>query len=276
MAPKRGLKRVLQSMLSKGASTSSPQAKRKGKKEASAEEHDAVADGETIPHRVEKARRMGERLGADLYTGNGTLQRHALLQGLLERRFATLEEAGDLCEALTGDSGDFFSIVGSLNSVLLKTELKIKSSQVPRSGDERGAKSYVSLVNLAKDDCATQATRLNYAEITFFKRAVEHILGSEGTCATSIDLMNLECAPASPSPAAAGPSSSDAAPAAQQAALTKKEREGLVKSLTREGWLRSVRSEGKMAVTLGPRTFLELKGPLMEMDLPQHLADQLS
>ena len=37
-----------------------------------------------------------------------------------------------------------------------------------------------------------------------------------------------------------------------------------------------VRSEGKMAVTLGPRTFLELKGPLMEMDLPQHLADQLS
>ena len=216
---------------------------------------------------------------SDLRTDCLNLQNHALLHALLERKFMTVDEARELCESITGDDS-LFNHIGTLNRELQLVQLKIKVGAVPKAGGETGVQSYVSVVNLAKDESVTQSTKLSFGQMTYFKQIIEHIAAAKGTHASMIDLLLIEQA-LPEKLEAAGPSSSAAAaeggtPAFQKDQMTKKEKEAFIVGLRDQGWLRQTRTEaGKAAITIGPRTYLELKSLLLEMDMPEALVDAL-
>ncbi|QDZ22376.1 hypothetical protein HOP50_07g49150 [Chloropicon primus] len=204
------------------------------------------------------------------------MQQHVLLQALLERKYVTLSEAQEICEAVTGDRESLYRLVGELNKELQAMQLRIKSSTVPKNGNERGVQTYLSLINLVKDESATQSTRMSYTEVSYFKQVIEAIVSQEAVNASSIVLMNLANPPPVPRQSQDQASTSAAPAPVVSQFLTKKEKEKVLKRLRREGWLRQLKHDGREKLTLGPRTYLELKSLLLEMDLPQGVRDALA
>jgi hypothetical protein len=238
---------------------------------------------------------MAGRSKKDLLTSCETLQKHALILGLLERKCMKLSEANNLCEEITGDKANLFALLGSMNKELQVMQVKVKTAGVPScpgEGEAGSSEVYVSLINIAKDEASKQSCKLNFAEMSYFKQMIETMLQKPDLCASMIDLLNLEQQQQLPT-AASTPSASQqriqqpqesndvnsnhhtvvsSGHPSSSVTLTKKEKESLVLRLTKEVWLRQVSRK----YTLGPRTFLELKPLLLQMDLPPELAKELN
>ena len=74
----------------------------------------------------------------DAVTCGTSMQRHALLQALMQRKCITLAEALDLCSAIVGAGADLSSMISRINSDIQVSNLKIKTSEVPLAGSKEG------------------------------------------------------------------------------------------------------------------------------------------
>ncbi len=104
----------------------------------------------------------------DAVTCGTSMQRHALLQALMQRKCITLAEALDLCSAIVGAGADLSSMISRINSDIQVSNLKIKTSEVPLAGSKEPP-TYVALVITVADDAAKQFTVFSFVEMAYLK-----------------------------------------------------------------------------------------------------------
>ena len=140
--------------------------------------------------------------GCAVSTGCLAMQRHAVLQGLMQKQVMALSELEELCAGVTGtrDDDTLWDILTWINHKLKLTHFKVKvESSIPvppasQSQSSSAAARYVALVNTRSDEAASKGSKFSHAELAYFKKVLEAMARADERVGEmpTMDLLNVE------------------------------------------------------------------------------------
>eukprot|EP01025_Chloroclados_australasicus_P040992 TRINITY_DN43186_c0_g1_i1.p1 TRINITY_DN43186_c0_g1~~TRINITY_DN43186_c0_g1_i1.p1 ORF type:complete len:224 (-),score=15.66 TRINITY_DN43186_c0_g1_i1:367-990(-) len=148
----------------------------------------------------------------------------------------------------------------------LGDEIEILKLQIKTFKDFRDGQRYVGLVNTVEDQASKEASMYSFHQLQFFYLLLERIAKAEdsenGVCCVSSNMaLNMDMRGAT--------QMSQMTQLSQEAISNSRlnigEKESTLTRLIEEKWISQ--DEGKLYI--GPRTFLELKNYLLDLDLPE-------